>query len=972
MVAIDIRKANKVSGEWGMFLSFPYDEQLLGVIRALPSRYWHGETKEWEVPLNKLAELVDSMSNYEIQLTGELNALMEKKVPDIKFDFKTQPFDHQIEGFNYGLTHEKWLLGDSMGLGKALALDTKVFTPNGYKTMRDIKVGDYVFGRNGKPTKVTATYNHTNVEMYRITFSDGASVECCKDHLWKIYDTGGSKIVDTNWFMQKDQFGTIRKDNLKGGNHYKFWIDRCKPIEFMPQKIDLDPYVLGALIGDGTITKGVGLTTADEEIIDEINKRLPLGYYLYQSKSMGKLDYRIVSKNTSTARSSTYYVDGKYIGSLDNAIDFVINNNLSKTSNRQNIYSQIYPKSIENNDFRYGHHWSIERPKTRKMHTVKVILEGLNLLGTNSHTKFIPDVYKYNSIDVRKSVLQGLLDTDGYATRDNLIQFTTVSKQLCEDVRFLVESLGGLVSFSQKKCGYTTNGSKKITGIAYTLTIKFDEPQEYFKLTRKKNLLHSRKFKPHRSIVAVEKIDNADAKCITVDNDEHLYVIEHFIVTHNTKQILDIAVAKKQLNNYRHCLVICGINGLKWNWIKEIKTHTNEEGYILGQRVNSREKTVIGSNGDKLKDILRIEELPYFIVTNVESFRDEKIVGALKGLCDNGTIGMIAFDECHVAKNPNSQQGKGILKLSAENMIAMTGTPLLNTPLDLYIILKWLGYEKHSFYSFKNHYCVMGGYGGYQIVGYQHQNELKEQLDEIMLRRLKEDVLDLPEKVYVDEYVDMSKEQEKIYDEILNDLRLNVDKIASTPNPLSQLIRLRQATGYTGILSTDVQVSAKLDHMEELVEEAVANGKKVVIFSNWTQITDEAYRRLSKKYNGIVITGTTKDSERQSYVNDFQTNSAVKFALGTIGAMGTGIDLYAGTIEIFLDIPWTMGVYQQAVDRCHRIGQKNNVTIYNLICKNTIDERIQEIVNKKGQLSDSLIDGNAVEDKRELLNYLLS
>ena len=348
MVAIDIRKSDKVSGEWGMFLSFPYNEQLLGIIRALPSRYWHSDTKEWEVPLNKLTELIDSMGGYEVQLTGELDALAEKKVPDIQFDFKTQPFDHQIEGFNYGLTHDKWLLGDSMGLGK-------------------------------------------------------------------------------------------------------------------------------------------------------------------------------------------------------------------------------------------------------------------------------------------------------------------------------------------------------------------------------------------------------------------------------TKQILDLAVAKKQLNGYKHCLIICGINGLKWNWIKEIKTHTNEKGWILGQRTNSRGKTVIGSNGDKLKDVLRVEELPYFIVTNVESFRDEKIVTALKGLCDNGTIGMIAFDECHVAKNPNSQQGKGILKLSAENMVAMTGTPLLNTPLDLYIILKWLGYEKHSFYSFKNHYCVMGGYGGYQIIGYQHKEELKEQLDEIMLRRLKEDVLDLPEKIYVDEYVDMSKEQEKIY-----------------------------------------------------------------------------------------------------------------------------------------------------------------------------------------------------------------
>ena len=135
--------------------------------------------------------------------------------------------------------------------------------------------------------------------------------------------------------------------------------------------------------------------------------------------------------------------------------------------------------------------------------------------------------------------------------------------------------------------------------IAYTLTIKFDEPQEYFKLTRKKNLLHSRKFKPHRSIVSVEKINNADAKCITVDNDEHLYVVEHFIVTHNTKVVIDIAVAKKQMFGYKHCLIICGINGLKWNWIKEIHTHSNEEAWILGQKTNTRNKIVIGSNADK-------------------------------------------------------------------------------------------------------------------------------------------------------------------------------------------------------------------------------------------------------------------------------------------------------------------------------------------------------------------------------------
>ena len=409
-----------------------------------------------------------------------------------------------------------------------------------------------------------------------------------------------------------------------------------------------------------------------------------------------------------------------------------------------------------------------------------------------------------------------------------------------------------------------------------------------------------------------------------------------------------------------------GVNGLKWNWVKEIHTHSNEEAHILGQRGNK-----IGSNADKLYDANNIDKLPYFIITNVESLRDDKIAWALQKHCDSKKIGMIAIDEVHKCKNPTSQQGKGILKLDAETKIAMTGTPLMNTPLDLYIILKWLGYERHPFYAFKNHFCVMGGYGGHQIVGYQNLGELREQLDDIMLRRLKADVLDLPEKLFVDEYVECNRAQSKIYAEILDDIRQNVDKIAASPNPLSQLIRLRQATGYTGILSTDIRESAKLDRMEELVEEAVANGKKVLVYSNWTDITDEAVKRLAT-YNPAVITGQMKDSDLPIQEKKFQTDDSCKVIIGTIGKMGTGFTLTAGTVEIFLDEPWTAATKNQAVDRCHRIGTNENVTVYTLLTKDTIDERIHHIVYEKGELSDALIDGKTVEDKRRLLDYLLA
>lgn len=439
-----------------------------------------------------------------------------------------------------------------------------------------------------------------------------------------------------------------------------------------------------------------------------------------------------------------------------------------------------------------------------------------------------------------------------------------------------------------------------------------------------------------------------------------------------TKQVIDIAVAKKLENQCKHCLIICGVNGLKWNWKNEIKTHSNESGWILGQRFNKSGKLIIGSNKDKLEDLNNLSHIKdYFLITNVETLRDEVIKDKLANLCST-EINMVAIDEIHKCKNPSSQQGKGILKLQPKYRIAMTGTPLLNTPLDLFIILKWLGYEKHSYYQFKNHHCIMGGYGNYQIMGYRYLEDLQEQLNDIMLRRLKKDVLDLPEKLRIDEYVEMTPKQAKLYNEIELDIKTHIDQIKMANNPLAELIRLRQATGYTGILSSTIKESAKLDRMEELVEEAVGNGKQVVIFSNWTQMTDIIRARLAKKYKGVVITGQTNDAERQVNVNHFQNNNDCKYIIGTIGAMGTGLTLTAGTVEIFMDEPWNRGTKEQAEDRCHRVGTTENITIYTLICKDTIDEKINNIVMQKGEMADALVDGKCKIDNSQLLEYLLN
>lgn len=446
-----------------------------------------------------------------------------------------------------------------------------------------------------------------------------------------------------------------------------------------------------------------------------------------------------------------------------------------------------------------------------------------------------------------------------------------------------------------------------------------------------------------------------------------------------TKQSIDIAVALKKKRGYKHCLIICGVNGLKWNWYNEVSKHSNETAHILGQKIRKRTGNLtVGGNKAKQADLESLLNDPgaiesYFIITNVESFRSKDIVSICEKLVDNFTIEMIIIDECHkcIKENINSsQQGKGILKLQPEYRLALTGTPLMNSPLDLYGILRWLGFEKHSFYQFKKHYAEMGGYGGYEVVGYKHLDELSRQFNSIKLRRLKDDVLDLPDKLCIDEYVDMLPKQAVLYREIKAEIKMNIDMISVSPNPLAQMIRMRQATGYTGILSSSVQCSAKLDRMEEIIQESLENKRQIVIFSNWTDITDAVHNRLHDKYPLSMITGNVADDERQANIDAFQ-NGDTKIIIGTTGAMGTGLTLTAGKVVIFLDEPWSKALKDQAEDRVHRIGQNNNVTIYTIMCKGTIDERIHNIVEKKGKMSDVIIDGKEGKITKEIVEYLI-
>lgn len=158
----------------------------------------------------------------------------------------------------------------------------------------------------------------------------------------------------------------------------------------------------------------------------------------------------------------------------------------------------------------------------------------------------------------------------------------------------------------------------------------------------------------------------------------------------------------------------------------------------------------------------------------------------------------------------------------------------MNKAEDLWNILTWLGVERRSFYSFRNAYCTMGGFGGYKVIGYKNLDSLNAELNTVMLRRKKEEVLDLPPKLYSTEYVELTTAQKKQYRDIKNGIVADMENILASVNPLNCTLRLRQLTSGNPNLTDD---SPKLDRIKEMLEEEIIpNGHKAIIFSQWSTI----------------------------------------------------------------------------------------------------------------------------------------
>lgn len=422
-----------------------------------------------------------------------------------------------------------------------------------------------------------------------------------------------------------------------------------------------------------------------------------------------------------------------------------------------------------------------------------------------------------------------------------------------------------------------------------------------------------------------------------------------------TFQSIHLAGILKETEGLRHCLVICGKASLKNNWAADIAKHSNLTSYVLGTRYYKKSgKPYVGSVADRVEDLKKgIKE--FFIITNIETLRDKNIIAELKA--NKVGIDMIILDEAHACKDPTSQQGKNLLKLTkVKRRIALTGTIIMNSPLDAYVPLKWTGNETATYTYFKNRYCVFDAFRRGQVIGYKNLDLLHKQLSECMIRRTKKEKLNLPPKIFTYDIVDMTDKQAILYENVKEQIRDEIDQVSfSSMNAMSLSLRLRQATAWTGILSSTIQESAKINRIEDILEEIVAQGDKALIYSVFTEPVRIMEERF-KKYGALSLTGeVTNDADIEEIKRKFQEDPNHKVLIGTWQKMGTGHTLTAANYVIFLDTPWTDADLQQCVDRAHRIGTTKTVNVIIMIAKDTFDERVRDIVESKKSISDYVV-----------------
>ena len=326
---------------------------------------------------------------------------------------------------------------------------------------------------------------------------------------------------------------------------------------------------------------------------------------------------------------------------------------------------------------------------------------------------------------------------------------------------------------------------------------------------------------------------------------------------------------------------------------------------------------------------------------------------------------MIVCDEGHKIKTHNIAASKAMHRLAAKAKyrLLLTGTVITNKPIDVFSQYKFCdpAIYGNSFYQFRNRYFDMVGFGGYTpVMKRSMEGEFTERLHSIAFRATKAECLDLPEFTDIVQRIDLEPQAMRIYRQLVRDSYAELAEGSVTvTNVLSQLLRLSQLTG--GYVGNDdaggvTQVStAKLDALADLVDGAVADGRKIVVIARFVPEIHAIGKMLEKKkIRYAQISGEIRDRDEQ--IAAFQDDPEVPVFIGQIATAGLGITLTAASLMVFYSLDYSMSNYEQTRARIHRVGQKNECTYIHLVARGTVDEKALKALHDKANLAKSLVD----------------
>ena len=413
--------------------------------------------------------------------------------------------------------------------------------------------------------------------------------------------------------------------------------------------------------------------------------------------------------------------------------------------------------------------------------------------------------------------------------------------------------------------------------------------------------------------------------------------------------------------------LIVAPKGVYRNWERqEIPTHMPE--HIVYNVVTWSPVTTKKQQNENMKLFKHGDQLTIFLM-NIEAFSTKKGLDiAQRFLLAHQCL--MAIDESTTIKSPTARRTKNVLKLRnyAKYRRILTGSPVTKSPLDLYTQCYFLDpfyLDFSSYYTFRNRYASMvdrnvGSHSFKLVTGYVRLDELNDKLNKFSYRVLKEDCLDLPDKVYMKRFVAMTPEQTKLYEEMKKHALAELDgKMTSAASALAQMVRLHQIT--CGHLATDdgevTQVkNNRIDELLDVIEEV--NGK-VIIWAIYRHDIRQIENTLAEKYGKDSVKsfyGDTADSDRQDIVNAFQDReSNLRFFVGNPRTGGYGLTLTASHTVVYYSNSYDLEIRLQSEDRAHRIGQKEKVTYVDLISEKTIDEFIVKNLRAKINLATKVL-----------------